>query len=571
MKTKSTIFSIFLFLFGITTLSISAQVPNANFSISPNPICTGQLVQITDLSTGLPSAWSYTILSQGFGPFPGQSIFFSVQNPTLIFPNQGNYTVSLVSTNSNGSSSIYQKTITVLPSPNVNITPANINTCIGSSPNTISIIAGGFGGGGVNVYNWSNGSTSQSISVSPAITTVYTCIVTATNGCSTIRTATVNIGNPIVTINSIPANICPGVSSTLTGICQGQGPYSYTWSNNSNTSTITSSVVGIFSLSITNNAGCTGTQTYNLISSATLSLTATSSQSIICAGNNATLSVVGASNYTWNTGANSANIVVNPNSNSSYTVVGSLSTCSGTAVLLLNVNVSPTINIIASSTNICAANSVSLTGSGASSYTWSPGFSNSSTLVVNPTTNTTYTLRGSNPACPITNKTVTITVKPTPFLIISPSSTVLCIGEPVSLFVSGANTYIWFNNSTNANLIFSPSNSGAYSVIGTNTAGCSSVKSISLSVNECTQIQASNLMDEIINVYPNPTNNQVNIYSEKAVTLKLHALTGELLKVIQIEPGINNQLETTSLANGLYLLSCEIKNKIYHKQLIVFH
>jgi hypothetical protein len=51
-------------------------------------------------------------------------------------------------------------------------------------------------------------------------------------------------------------------------------------------------------------------------------LTASTSASIICAGEQATLVASGASSYTWSTGSNSSSITVNPGTTTSYTVTG---------------------------------------------------------------------------------------------------------------------------------------------------------------------------------------------------------------------------------------------------------
>jgi len=58
----------------------------------------------------------------------------------------------------------------------------------------------------------------------------------------------------------------------------------------------------------------------------------------ICVGESATLTVNGAQNYTWSTGATTSSLVVNPTSNATYTVVGKQGDCEGTAAAQIVVN-----------------------------------------------------------------------------------------------------------------------------------------------------------------------------------------------------------------------------------------
>jgi PKD repeat protein len=153
-------------------VSLKAQVPVANFSVTPNPACTNtnNAVQIIDLSTNSPTAWSYTVAI--FGPGPGGTAVYNTQNPTVSFNFPGTYTITLVSTNAAGSSATHSQTLTVLRSPNANINPANVNSCIGATPVTINVNAVGPGAAS-DTFSWSTGATSNSITVSPNVTTTF--------------------------------------------------------------------------------------------------------------------------------------------------------------------------------------------------------------------------------------------------------------------------------------------------------------------------------------------------------------------------------------------------------------
>lgn len=64
---------------------------------------------------------------------------------------------------------------------------------------------------------------------------------------------------------------------------------------------------------------------------------------------------------------------------------------------LYNSSVTPSLSV-SGSNSVCLGNTATLTASGASTFTWSTG-SNSTSIVVTPTANTTYTLSGSTGTC----------------------------------------------------------------------------------------------------------------------------------------------------------------------------
>ncbi|PXX88909.1 hypothetical protein DF185_23475, partial [Marinifilum breve] len=103
----------------------------------------------------------------------------------------GNY--SVVVTDGNGCSSTDDVNVTVHPNPTVDL-GADQETCAG---NTITLDAGNSGA----TYLWSNGSTTQTITVSTSGN--YSVVVTDGNGCS--ATDDVNVAvhpNPVVDLGT---------------------------------------------------------------------------------------------------------------------------------------------------------------------------------------------------------------------------------------------------------------------------------------------------------------------------------------------------------------------------------
>ena len=76
--------------------------PVANFSASATNVTPGTTISFTDLSTGIPTSWSWAVSPATGWSFAGGSSATS-QNPQITFNNVGQYTISLTATNAQGS------------------------------------------------------------------------------------------------------------------------------------------------------------------------------------------------------------------------------------------------------------------------------------------------------------------------------------------------------------------------------------------------------------------------------------------------------------------------------------
>jgi hypothetical protein len=135
------------------------------------------------------------------------------------------------------------------------------------------------------------------------------------------------------------------------------------------------------------------------------------------------------------------------------------------------------ITATASKTLSCAGSNVTLTAIGpVSNYTWSNG-SNSSSLVVSPTTNTFYSVSSTNSVNCVSTSSIAITVNPgLPTLSVVSSTNQTCLGKTATLTASGAVTYTWSNGVTNG-VSFFPQSTNTYTVTGEN--GCGTVTAVS--------------------------------------------------------------------------------------------
>lgn len=444
----------------VTNVSVNT-IPTLVPASSPTAICIGGTATLS--SSG---ASSYT---WNPGNLSGSSVTVSPASTTV-------YTV----TGSNGNC-VSSNTVNLVVNPLPTVTAVSNPTAICAS-NTATLT-----GSGATTYTWLPGSlTGANVVVTPTTTTTYT-VIGSSLSCTNTTTVTVNVNpTPTIVATVSPTNICSGSGATAT--LTGSGAVSYVWNPGSiigNNVVVTPTTTTTYTVIGSSSAGCFGTQTVTILISPTPTLSPISSPTAICVGGSATLSSTGATSYTWNPGAlTGSSAVVSPAATTLYTVTGSTGICSSTATVSLVVNPLPTISAVSNPTAICVGASATLTGSGGTSYTWNPGALTGTSVVVSPTTNTTYTINGSNGVCSNTT-TVVLVVNPLPVLIANASPTSVCAGSGSSstLTASGAVTYTWNPLAVNGSTaVVTPTSTSVYSVTGTSSLGCNNSTTISVAV-----------------------------------------------------------------------------------------
>lgn len=207
-----------------------------------------------------------------------------------------------------------------------------------------------------------------------------------------------DMGSPLNTsFTGLAANYCLSASSSsLTPAVTG-GVFTV----NGSTTTVTSfspSTVGTSTVAYSI-YGCNSMST--TIVANVPSVMAMTSSPAVCAGSSATLSAMGATNYTWTNGGTAMTEVVTPTATTVYTLTGEDNGCSNTSTVSVGVNSLPSVSAVASNTLLCynLGESATLTAStSATSYTWSDG-ATTMTTVVSPTVGTTYTVTVNDGTC----------------------------------------------------------------------------------------------------------------------------------------------------------------------------
>ncbi|HMR46169.1 MAG TPA: M12 family metallo-peptidase [Bacteroidia bacterium] len=461
--------------------SVIGSINNSNLTVSsdPTPTISGATTFCSGSSTTLSAGAGYSAYLWSTG----------ATTQGINVNTTGTFTVTV--TNSSGCTG----SATAATTANANPTPSisgNTTFCQGSST-TLSA------GSGYSAYLWSNGATTSSINVSTAGT--FTVTVTNASGCtgSTSATTTVN-SNPTPSISGA-TSFCLGSSTTLSA---GVGFSAYLWSNGATTSSINVSTAGIFTVTVTNASGCTGstsaTTTVNPLPVATITpsgnISTCNSSQLLNAGTGIGFNFQWRLNSNNILGATADNYTATVSGN--YDVVVTLAGCSATSsqsILTLGTG-SPQITANGS-TNICAGSNVQLSApAGASSYQW---YRNNVALGTSVNQNY-YASSAGQYYCKVTGTcsgnsnviVVSVINNPTP-TISSSTSLSFCVPGYVTLTANtfaGVN-YQWQFNSVDipgaTSQIYNATQAGGYRVIET-ANGC--VKSKSISVQKATSVTA---------------------------------------------------------------------------------
>jgi gliding motility-associated-like protein len=243
------------------------------------------------------------------------------------------------------------------------------------------------------------------VTASPTSTTTYTVTGTNTYGCSSTQNVTVTV-NPLPTVSAgaTPQQFCnTNIPVTLTGY----NPAGGTWSGTGVTSG------GVFTPAIADTGSTTLTYTVidnnNCSNSASIIANVITPQianagngfNICTNANSAILNGYTPSGGTWSglgvTGATFDPVGLSTGLTTLTYSIGS-GTCLSTDTILIQVNPLPTVSITPNAATICVGQNVSLTASGASTYSWSPSTtlnaSNTTVVVATPVITTAYTVVG---------------------------------------------------------------------------------------------------------------------------------------------------------------------------------
>ena len=438
--------------------------------------------------------------------------------------------------------------VVVMPQLTLSISPPT-TVCVGST--------GTVGVSGANSYSWvGSGLTTPSFTINPASIgqTAYS-VYGFSGACTALAQTTVWAQvPPSLSVSASALTVCAGSSFTLSA----SGANSYTWSGLSNSYT----AVAIPTANTTYTAygklyNCVNSQTIAITTMPQPTLTPVASAGSVCVGGQVTLSVTGATSYTWSGGVVSNTLAAIIATNTSFTVAGTGSNfCLGTSSIAVGVYPNPWIYAWPSGNYICSGDSVQIFAGGAATYTWDNGMI-TNPIKVAPDYETTFTVWGTDSNSCTGSANVQLYVKPRPNVIITSEQTSICPGETATLSCTGANICIWNSIYFGSSIQVSPPGTTTYVVVGT-TNGCSGTATVVLFVDFCVHVGLDSEQDPAsgISVSPNPTTGNITVSlpsMNSSMVLRLYNAIGQL--ILEERPDSENlQINLQGHASGVYYL-----------------
>lgn len=517
-------------------------------SITAVPLPTISVGTVNDPSTCATTTGSIEVTGSGTGTVSWTGTATgNATSVTLPFtiPNlaAGSYNITFTDGTGCSSNVLNQSLTDPTPPAAPTITPSGPTTfCAGGSVTLTSSYASG--------NTWSTAATTQNIVVSSSGT--YSVTYTDGFGCSASSTPlviTVNNNPAVPTISAGgPTTFCDGGSVNLTS-SQGSGNL---WSTTATTPSINVTTSGSYTVTFTNANGCSSTSIPTVVTvnpTPTAPTISAGGATTFCDGGSVTLTSSQGSGNLWSTNETSASI--NVNTSGSYTVTYTDGNgCSNTSLATtVTVNALPSVNAGLDQT-VCSGSSVTLSGSGASTYIWDNSVTNN--VAFNPTATLTYTVTGTDAnGCENTDQ-VTVTVNALPSVSMGSLSNTCENYAPFTLSggTPAGGTYSGTGVTSGQ---FDPSvGAGTYTITYsfTDGNGCTNTADTPITVDACLAIDEFDATD--VNVYPNPFTSQLTIEKDGKYSYEIIDATGRV--VLQGNESNDSTIDVSILENGYYTL-----------------
>lgn len=425
------------------------------------------------------------LVSSGNGPFVFDWLPGGATTATATGLAMGNYKVTV--TDINGCSTTLNFDILEPPALQVSSlsTPAS---CFAGADGTASVDAQG--GTAPYTYDWNPGGllTASRIGLTAG---TYDITVTDANGCSALTSVSVAEPPALSTLFNTTDASCAGGSNGLAGVVAGGGtaPYTFLWSNGDAGPQASSLTAGTYTVTITDNNGCTFIDQVQVGEAPAISIQANVTDAT-CGSSNGSLQVnvsggTGAYGYVWSNGQNTSSL--NGLASGTYTlVVTDANGCTaeqpitvadqGAATLALN-------TLSDASCNGSSDGSAEITvqnGQGPFSYQWFPSggtAAQAAGLVAG-----SYTVEVSDANGCIAS--IALTIAEPPAIQLQFNTTQATCGNANGSAVvnisggTGAFQYLWSDGSTGNSLNAIPS--GIYTLTVTDANGCTGIDNVTV-------------------------------------------------------------------------------------------
>jgi hypothetical protein len=362
-----------------------------------------------------------------------------------------------------------------------------------------------------------------------------------------------------VTVNALPTvdagadqTVCFGDTVTFSA----SGAVSYAWDNN-----VTDGVEFIANATLnltatgTDANGCSNTDVAVLNVNA-LPLVNAGNDLTVCQNGQASVQASGASSYVWSNGIQN-NIPFAVPATVTLTVTGTdANGCVNSDDVTITASPLPTVDAGANIVQ-CGDQSVTLSATGATYYTWNNGVQND-VAFDSPFGTTSYIVTGVDTLGCSGSDVVNVTINQIPVASATAADAITLVATPANA------SYQWINCSDNSPIIgatnstFTASANGNYAVIVTVNGDCSDT-------SDCVVIDQVGLTDlgqEIgLQLYPNPTmdNFYVSFLNIETISLRILDMQGKLIVDNQIIQS-GQKLDVSPFERGVYSIEFTTDN-----------
>jgi len=469
---------------GVTTEDTLTQTvivdcgPQVDITATEDTICVGSCSDLSaNISGGLPP---YTVTWNN--SLPANS------GPHNVCPTSTEtYYVDVV--DNNGDTATDTITVVVNPLPSVDA-GADVTICSGSSHDLLAT--------GAQSYTWDNGIGvgAGPHTVNPTSTTTYTVTGTDANGCVNTDNVTVTIDNNGPSINFSASDVtCNGGSDgSVTANANGNGPFSYDWTPTGGTSSTENNLnAGDYIVEVTDNNGCSTTDTITINEPDTLDLNMSVSATD-CSTNNGSASVsvnggTGTYTYSWAPNGETTSSINGLSAGTYIVTVEDQNGCQATDTAIVETANGPEISLDNLQDISCPGDedgSISITVNGGNpgyTYSWSPAGGTSSTASNLAPGNYEVTVTDNNGCTAVANYEIN---EPNPIVINPMVADANCSEENGVIQLNsgggtGALNFDWDTNSTNSDTISNLA-PGQYDVTISDQNGCSIDTTITVGV-----------------------------------------------------------------------------------------
>lgn len=467
------------------------------------------------------------------------------------------------------------------------IADANPDTiCYGNSTQLDALVTGGSGN---YTYLWTSNPAGFTSSLSnpvvtPAVTTTFTVIADDGNGTAVNSIAIVVETQPIVQVASFNAVNCENggfdtlVGSPAGGIFFGNGI-------SGNLFNPLAAGIGTHQIiySYTTAGGCTNSDTISTQVIGSPAADAGSDILIPCGGSGGLIgsNPVYGMTYSWTptiglTNPLMSNTIANPTVGTNYTltVKDTATGCTSTDMVLVDIIGGPVAQVT-NDTIICKGESLTISASGGTSFSWSNGVGTSA-FTISPNITTTYVVTVTNGACSDVDS-VTVFVN-APYINLGPDVVLIDTTSFTLDAGYGFLSYLWNTGDTVQSITITPYINAA---LGLNKYGVAVLDPYGCIAGDSVNITYVLTIDELgenigMKIFPNPGNGEFSLEITGAYgqnyAFEIANIAGQIVysENIEVNQTIYNQnFDLRTLSKGVYILRIANKNSMRTYKLII--